>query len=314
MSNIKHWPINPNNSITSSYGYRTFDNSFHDGLDFAAYLGEPIYAAHEGVLHNKFDPGGYGQYIEISNGYTVTQYGHVSKMYYFPDGSYVSPGVVIAGAGNEGVGTGVHLHFRVREANVSVDPSIWLNNAVFSPLVENTVIYDESTVEGQIYIWCSSQGLTNASTAAVLGTIEAESAFKPWIVEGGGTDLSVIDDVRYSGIGVLQWSFERREALLNYAAKTMRPWQDMTVQLEFMLIEIEAQQRYIDMWTRMKAYNAVTVANTDFNATFIRPGVYGERDAMALKWYDRIMAGEFGTTSQPIPNKFKFIQAIPSFI
>ena len=63
----------------------------HDGTDFGADYGTPVYAAHAGVLSNRLDPGGYGQYVQIDADGIATQYGHVRDMWIIPDGTWVEP-------------------------------------------------------------------------------------------------------------------------------------------------------------------------------------------------------------------------------
>jgi LysM repeat protein len=89
----------------------------HNGIDIAAPIGTPIYAAAEGVvLISKSGSwnGGYGNYVVIkhSNG-TQTLYGHMSANL-VSAGARVSKGQQIGKMGSTGRSTGSHLHFEVR--------------------------------------------------------------------------------------------------------------------------------------------------------------------------------------------------------
>ncbi len=299
----KHWPIDPATPVSSPFGYRaTFAvpgsadwlAGLHDGTDFAADYGTPVYAAHAGTLTSRLDPGGYGQYAEINGDGLMTQYGHVRYMWLIPDGTWVEPGTLIAGVGSEGMSTGPHLHFRLHVDGTPTDPIPWLADAAWNP--GGTPVPD-LTVEQQVYDWAASEGLSAAGTAGIMGNLQAESGMDPGIVEGGSHDLAdLLPGVR-EGIGLLQWSYTRREDLLSYAASVGKPWQDVATQLDFMRGEVA--WGYEAMWAGLQLASDPRVASALFASTFVRPGVYGARDDDAADFYDRILAGEFGAA--PIP-------------
>ena len=92
----------------------------YNGIDLAAPLGTPIYAAAEGtVIVSAFNSGwhgGYGNFIIIAhpNG-TQTVYAHLSKNI-ARAGDYVRQGQEIALMGSTGNSTGSHVHFEIRGA------------------------------------------------------------------------------------------------------------------------------------------------------------------------------------------------------
>ncbi|MBI4086874.1 peptidoglycan DD-metalloendopeptidase family protein [Candidatus Kaiserbacteria bacterium] len=91
----------------------------YNGVDLAAGVGTPIYAAADGeVIISKGSGwnGGYGSYIVIkhANG-TQTLYAHLSAAY-VSAGQSVVQGEAIGAMGNTGQSTGPHLHFEVRGA------------------------------------------------------------------------------------------------------------------------------------------------------------------------------------------------------
>jgi murein DD-endopeptidase MepM/ murein hydrolase activator NlpD len=95
----------------------------HLGLDFAAALGDPIFAADSGVVTMAGgSSGGYGNVVMIDhgNGYS-TVYAHLSSINVHACQS-VGQGAVIGGAGTTGNSTGVHLHFEVRKGGANIDP------------------------------------------------------------------------------------------------------------------------------------------------------------------------------------------------
>lgn len=102
----------------------------HDGVDVAAGMGTPVYAAADGVIDVAGignDPGGYGNYVQqqAENGATI-QYGHVSEVY-VSAGDYANAGDLIAAVGSAGQSTGPHLHLRIHDGG-AVDPEAYLVN------------------------------------------------------------------------------------------------------------------------------------------------------------------------------------------
>ena len=120
----------PTSGRTSScYGRRW--GALHGGVDIAASIGTPIYAATSGVVRRAGTATGFGLavYILGDDGY-VTVYGHVNR-YFVSTGERVSAGEEIAEVGNRGQSTGPHLHFEVHPGGVmyggAIDPVPWLN-------------------------------------------------------------------------------------------------------------------------------------------------------------------------------------------
>ncbi|GAB4082809.1 M23 family metallopeptidase [Modestobacter muralis] len=116
-----------NGRLTSSYGARW--GTTHYGLDIAAPMRTPEYAAADGVVIRAGAASGFGLavYILHDNG-DVTVYGHMDKIL-VEDGQLVSAGDTIALLGNRGQSTGPHLHFEVFEGGLDgrrVDPRGWL--------------------------------------------------------------------------------------------------------------------------------------------------------------------------------------------
>jgi murein DD-endopeptidase MepM/ murein hydrolase activator NlpD len=97
----------------------------HTGLDIAAPMGTPIYAAADGTVRTRaFDGRGYGWYVIIDHkdGYS-TVYAHCSSIpSWVQPGRKVVRGQVIAYVGSTGNSTGPHLHFEVRINGRFVNP------------------------------------------------------------------------------------------------------------------------------------------------------------------------------------------------
>lgn len=87
---------------------------FHEGMDFAAQIGTPVYATGDGVVYEADWKSGYGNLIEIDHGYDYhTRYAHLSEILVRP-GQSVRRGDLIGKVGNTGKSTGPHLHYEVR--------------------------------------------------------------------------------------------------------------------------------------------------------------------------------------------------------
>lgn len=120
----------PGAVYSSGFGYRTFDNSYHLGLDMAIEEGTPYYAADDGVVIDATNGGGYnggaGNWvvIEHANG-VVTKYMH-SLVTLVNPGDHVARGQSIGLVGNTGNSFGAHLHFQVEVNGTAIDPAIYL--------------------------------------------------------------------------------------------------------------------------------------------------------------------------------------------
>jgi hypothetical protein len=103
--------------------------TMHWGIDLAAPLGTPIYAATDGVVLKAGPASGFGNaiYIQDADG-TVQIYGHM-KYYDVKAGDAVHAGDQIAKVGNQGQSTGPHLHFELHRGGMTgkpFDPQDWL--------------------------------------------------------------------------------------------------------------------------------------------------------------------------------------------
>lgn len=118
---------------TSPYGPRW--GRMHNGQDWGAPHGTPMYSIADGKVLYAGPAGGFGQSIWIEhnfNGETWTsQYGHMSaRSITVKTGDTVKVGQQIADVGSEGRSTGPHLHFQIhkgaRKTGGTEDPMKWL--------------------------------------------------------------------------------------------------------------------------------------------------------------------------------------------
>jgi len=115
---------------SSSFGWRidpfNGHKAFHEGLDFTAAAGTPIYAAAGGIVSTAEQTPDYGKIVKIDHGSGLeTRYAHASKLY-VRAGERVEKGQKIAEVGSTGRSTGPHLHYEIRLAGNPLDPRKYL--------------------------------------------------------------------------------------------------------------------------------------------------------------------------------------------
>ena len=118
----------------SSFGWRidpiTGQHALHEGIDFIADVGTPVFAAAGGVVVAAEYHSQYGQMVEIDHGNDfVTRYAHASKLL-VKVGELVRRGRKVAEVGSTGRSTGPHLHFEVRYKGVAQNPGRFLQASI----------------------------------------------------------------------------------------------------------------------------------------------------------------------------------------
>jgi murein DD-endopeptidase MepM/ murein hydrolase activator NlpD len=116
--------------VGSGFGMRTDpftgELAMHAGVDFAAPVGTPIFAAAGGVVATAEVNPAFGKMVEIDHGHGLsTLYGHASRIF-VKAGDFVRKGQKIAEVGTTGRSTGPHLHFEVHVNGVPQNPSKYL--------------------------------------------------------------------------------------------------------------------------------------------------------------------------------------------
>ena len=114
--------------ITSDFGLRW--GQTHDGLDFGAPTGTPLYAMSKGTVIMADYVFSFGNKVEIRywDG-TVSWYGHMSRISVF-EGQTVMPGQFVGTVGNTGHSFGSHLHLEIHPSGGDnpIDPYPWLRD------------------------------------------------------------------------------------------------------------------------------------------------------------------------------------------
>lgn len=125
----KHTPSTnpvPDGWPSSGFGRRldpfTGLPAMHNGLDFSAPKGSPVYATADGrVISSGWQPQ-FGKTVEIDHGYgIVTRYAH-NDVLKVKRGQRVTRGQIVATVGRTGRATAPHVHYEVRVNGGPVNP------------------------------------------------------------------------------------------------------------------------------------------------------------------------------------------------
>jgi murein DD-endopeptidase MepM/ murein hydrolase activator NlpD len=124
-----HFPLK-DYVLTDDWGMRTNPITgtykLHEGLDLAAALGSPVYAARDGTVLEIGEDAVYGKYIIVQhNDNWVSLYGHLSEIDTVLKSSVKST-TIIGKVGTTGQSTGPHLHFEVRQYGKAQNPGKYL--------------------------------------------------------------------------------------------------------------------------------------------------------------------------------------------
>ena len=138
-------------SVSQGYGKTSFSKKAyasgkHNGIDFAAPTGTPLYAAGKGKIIGTGNLGryAYGKWVAIDHGNgIVTLYGHMSSIS-VSKGGKVDTGEKIGSVGSTGYSTGSHVHFTVFSANSY--------ELVSSKTVKGLLIPIGATVNPNVYL------------------------------------------------------------------------------------------------------------------------------------------------------------------
>ncbi|MDF3285040.1 peptidoglycan DD-metalloendopeptidase family protein [Gordonia sp. N1V] len=175
--------------VSSGFGPR--GGQMHQGVDFAAPLGTPIYAAAAGTVAKAGPADGFGNWVIVDfddNGTkTSNVYGHMRAAdITVKAGDRVTAGQQIAKVGSEGESSGPHLHFEVWPGTRlggghAIDPMPWLRGATqptgaTTPNIVNAAVVTPGTGCGQ-----------TAVGGSTLKPGSVPAAFEPWIIKAGGT-------------------------------------------------------------------------------------------------------------------------------
>ncbi len=125
--------------VTSHYGWR--GGRWHKGIDINLDIGDPVFAAFDGVVRiQKYDQGGFGNYVMIRhyNG-LETLYAHLSESI-VERNQTVRAGQMIGFGGSTGRSTGAHLHFQTMLMGQAFNPCKIIDFEMYGLLDSQTYV------------------------------------------------------------------------------------------------------------------------------------------------------------------------------
>ncbi len=88
-------------------------------------------------------------------------------------------------------------------------------------------------MEKKIWNILKDNGFSDIQASATIGNL---------YVESGGLDPSSVERKTSIGIGLVQWSFDRRTKLENFAKSKGKSWSDFDIQMEFFIKEVKSSE------------------------------------------------------------------------
>lgn len=123
-------PLDSYLNVSSNYGARRSYNggpyrTYHEGVDFAAYGGTPVYATAAGTVVLAEMLYVRGGAVIIDHGLGIfSGYYHMSAVHVAPS-QQVKAGDLVGEVGSEGLSTGNHLHWDLLAAGTWIDAAAW---------------------------------------------------------------------------------------------------------------------------------------------------------------------------------------------
>lgn len=122
--------------------------------------------------------------------------------------------------------------------------------------------YVDNSVQRKVYDFLYNElHLTDKQAWAVMANIDWESGFDPTKEQSPGSSTL--------GIGLMQWSDDRRQALEQFAADRHTSWQDLQTQLAFMKLEYDTTES--EAWERFKKHVTENTSPEDDVVYFAGP-------------------------------------------
>ena len=126
-------PVDKDFRMTSGFGIRndpfTGQLAMHEGLDFVAPAGSPVFATAAGMVTRSTWEASYGNVVEVSHieGF-MTRYAHLSKRAAV-EGQKINRGEILGQLGSTGRSTGPHLHYEIIRNERVLNPTQMLIQA-----------------------------------------------------------------------------------------------------------------------------------------------------------------------------------------
>ena len=144
----------------------------------------------------------------------------------------------------------------------------------------NAQLSAHASTARKVWDYFKQKGLNDVACSAILANIERESHFSTGAVEGNG-----------EGHGLVQWSYGRKTALLNYARQHGKPWTDIYLQLDFMWLELTTTEK--STLKMLQTATNVENATVMFEKLYERAGVVAKEDRIHYGnyWFNQFKNG-----------------------
>lgn len=120
--------------VSDGYGVARGNGKTHNGVDFPAAAGTPIYSIGAGKVARAGFDSRSGNFVVIDHGDgTTSSYSHMKAPTSLKVGDSVTPDTLLGGVGTTGHSTGNHLHIVVKKDGSTVDPQKVIGSAQQSP-------------------------------------------------------------------------------------------------------------------------------------------------------------------------------------
>lgn len=159
--------VNPLSYMYVTGHYRTVKRPTHNGTDYRAPVGTPVYAVHDGVVVHRTNSTA-GINIEIAGKGVRSGYSHLSKRT-VANGATVKAGQKIGESGNTGRSQAPHLHFYVYLNGKFTNPDKWLKKNVHVGPFLDVKSTDQFASEIE---WMSKAGITNGYSDGTFRPLE----------------------------------------------------------------------------------------------------------------------------------------------
>lgn len=122
--------------------------------------------------------------------------------------------------------------------------------------------------EKYAYNYLIAKGLSPIHAAGIVGNLKAESNFI--------TDIKGTADDKGS-VGLAQWHSERKKGLYDFANKTNRPWDNIDVQLDYVLHELNTTHK--NSFEKLKKTTTADEAALVFMNSYERPAEWAKKQS-----------------------------------
>lgn len=139
------------NRMASGFGMRMHPilkyRKMHNGMDFSAPKGTPVYATGDAVVKKARRATGFGNLIILDHGFGYeTYYAHLSE-FKVRKGQKIKRGEIIGEVGSTGLSTGAHLHYEVHKNGKVVNPINFYHGDLTAE--EYDIMLNQSALENQ---------------------------------------------------------------------------------------------------------------------------------------------------------------------